>query len=80
MDVPSSAIEKSASAILVAHNHPSGDPEPSPEDMALTRRLDKAGRLLGIPLIDHLILAGDDWLSLRRRQMDGEIGIDLFAA
>jgi len=74
------ALEKSASAILVAHNHPSGDPEPSPEDMALTRRLDKAGRLLGIPLIDHLILAGDDWLSLRRRQMDGETGIDLFAA
>lgn len=74
------AIEKSASAILVAHNHPSGDPEPSPEDLALTSRLDRAAHLLGIRLIDHLIVAGRDWVSLRQRQMDGMSGHELFAA
>lgn len=74
------AVRLSASAILVAHNHPSGDPEPSAEDLALTRRLDKAANLLGIRMLDHLIVAGTDWISLRQRQCDGESGIELFAA
>lgn len=74
------AIEQNASSILVAHNHPSGDPEPSPEDLALTSRLDRAARLLGIRLIDHLIVAGSDWVSLRQRQMDGMSAQELFAA
>lgn len=74
------AVEKCASAVLVAHNHPSGDPEPSPEDLALTRRLDKAARLLGFVLVDHLIIGGDDWVSLRRRQLEDESGMELFAA
>jgi DNA repair protein RadC len=74
------AFEQSASSILVAHNHPSGDPEPSPEDLALTNRLDRASRLLGIRLIDHLIVAGSDWISLRQRQNDGLSGLELFAA
>jgi DNA repair protein RadC len=43
-------------ALLLAHNHPSGDPEPSSEDLALTRRLASAGALLGIEVLDHLIL------------------------
>lgn len=74
------AFQKSASAILVGHNHPSGDPHPSPEDLALTRRLDQASRLLGIRLVDHLIIAGRDWVSLRQHQLEGLSGMELFAA
>ena len=59
------AISASAAAILLAHNHPSGDPAPSPEDLELTRRLVQAGRLLGIPVLDHLIVGRDQVLSLR---------------
>ena len=50
------AILLNAAAIIVAHNHPSGDPTPSPEDRALTARLIEAGRLLGIEVLDHLVL------------------------
>ncbi len=59
------AIVASASAIILAHNHPSGDSAPSREDLELTRRLTEAGRLLGIPVLDHLIIAGRRSLSLR---------------
>lgn len=74
------AVRLGASALIVAHNHPSGDPEPSPEDLALTRRLDKAARLLGFRIVDHLIVGEHDWVSLRARQREGETGIELFAA
>ena len=59
------AIAASAAAIIVAHNHPSGDPTPSDEDAQLTRRLVEAGRLLGIELLDHLIIGRLDVVSLR---------------
>ena len=59
------AITSGAAAILLAHNHPSGDPAPSPEDLELTRRLMEAGRLLGIPVLDHLIVGSRQTLSLR---------------
>ena len=52
------AILTSATAIAVAHNHPSGDPTPSPEDHAITSKLVKAGVLLGIRVLDHVIVAG----------------------
>lgn len=58
-----------AAAVIVCHNHPSGDPEPSAEDIALTRRLASAGTLLGVELLDHVIL-GDgtqNYVSLRNR-------------
>lgn len=61
------AIAGRAAAILVFHNHPSGDPEPSAEDLALTRRLASAGALLGIELLDHLILGAGRYVSLRDR-------------
>lgn len=61
------AIQASAAAILLAHNHPSGDPTPSPEDLELTRRLIKAGELLGIPVLDHLIVGSGEPVSLRDR-------------
>ena len=60
------AIREGAARILVAHNHPSGDADPSDEDLALTRRLEEAGRLLGIPLVDHVILARGGSVSLRQ--------------
>jgi DNA repair protein RadC len=59
------AIVASAAAIVVAHNHPSGIPDPSPEDTEFTRRLQKCGELLGIRLLDHVIVANGDFLSLK---------------
>lgn len=52
------AILSNAAAIIVAHNHPSGDPQPSQEDRTLTYRLYKAGQLLGIEVLDHIVLGG----------------------
>lgn len=54
------AILANAAAIVLVHNHPTGDPTPSPEDRAITRQLADAGKLIGIPLIDHIILGWDD--------------------
>lgn len=56
-----------AAAIIVAHNHPSGDPAPSAEDLAVTMRLRDAGELLGIPVMDHIIVGDDEFVSLRDR-------------
>ncbi len=57
------AIAEAAAGIIVVHNHPSGDPTPSAEDQAVTRQLVAAGRLLDLPLYDHVILAGDRFTS-----------------
>jgi len=61
------AIVRGAAGVIVAHNHPSGDPEPSPEDVAVTRRLADAGTLLGIELLDHLVVAERGYVSLKSR-------------
>ena len=61
------AVLAAAASIIVAHNHPSGDPEPSPEDLAVTRRLREAGDLLGIELLDHLVVAERGYVSLKSR-------------
>lgn len=53
------ALAANAVAIIVAHNHPAGNPTPSPEDRAVTKRLVDAGKLLGIPVLDHVILGRD---------------------
>jgi DNA repair protein RadC len=58
------AIAEAAAGIIVVHNHPSGDPTPSAEDRAVTRQLAEAGRLLDLPLYDHVIIAGDRFVSL----------------
>ena len=50
------AVRQSAASVILAHNHPSGDPTPSREDIDITRRLVEAGKILGIPVVDHLIL------------------------
>ena len=60
------AILACAAAIIVAHNHPSGDATPSPEDKVATRRIKEAGELLGIPLLDHVIL-GENFFSFREQ-------------
>ena len=62
------AILAGSAALVIAHNHPSGDPEPSAEDVALTRRLTAAGVLLGIEVLDHIILGeAGRFVSLRDR-------------
>ncbi len=61
------AVRRNCAAILVAHNHPSGDPEPSPEDIAFTDRLIEAGQLLEIEVLDHLIIGAMGYVSLRER-------------
>lgn len=61
------AILANAAAIICLHNHPSGNPEPSREDLRITRQLVGAGKLLGIPVHDHLIIAEDRYTSLAER-------------
>ena len=59
------AILANCAAVIVAHNHPSGDPSPSPEDIALTRKLVEAGELLDIPVLDHVILGYGRYTSFK---------------
>lgn len=61
------AIRESAAAIIVAHNHPSGDPTPSREDIAVTKRLAEVGQLIGIDLVDHVVIGDPGFVSLRER-------------
>ena len=61
------AIRVNATAILLAHNHPSGDPTPSPQDGELTETIVLAGKLLGIALLDHIVVGQQVWVSLRER-------------
>ena len=60
------AIRRQAPAILMAHNHPSGDPTPSADDIRTTREAANAARILGIELLDHLVFGAARWVSLRR--------------
>lgn len=59
------AITRNSAAIVLAHNHPSGDPTPSPEDLELTHTLIAAGKLLDIQVLDHLIMGSNQWVSLK---------------
>jgi DNA repair protein RadC len=61
------AVKRSCAAVIVAHNHPSGDPTPSPEDVEVTRRLVAAGELLDIEVLDHLVIGRQRFVSLRER-------------
>lgn len=61
------AVRRNAASILVVHNHPSGDPTPSPEDVAVTRSLVEAGKLLNIELLDHLVIGHNRFVSLKER-------------
>jgi DNA repair protein RadC len=59
------AVRRQSAALVVVHNHPSGDPSPSAEDLRITRELAEAGRLLDIELLDHLVIGHGRWVSLR---------------
>ncbi|WP_040228951.1 RadC family protein [Bhargavaea cecembensis] len=59
------AVKRSAAAIICAHNHPSGNPAPSPEDIEVTKRLAEAGRIVGIDVLDHIIIGDHQFLSLK---------------
>ena len=61
------AVRKNASAIVVVHNHPSGDPTPSPDDVAVTRAIVQSGKLLDIEVLDHLVIGEGKWISMKER-------------
>lgn len=61
------AVKRSAASIIVAHNHPSGDPTPSQEDIHVTRRLAESGKVVGIELLDHLIIGNRKFVSLKEK-------------
>ncbi|MCZ6749539.1 MAG: hypothetical protein O7D96_09605 [SAR324 cluster bacterium] len=66
-DVFTVPIREQASAVVVVHNHPSGDPSPSPEDINLTQQLVKIGELVGIPVIDHVVIGDERFVSMAER-------------
>jgi len=63
------AIQSSAAQVIIAHNHPSGDPEPSEGDLVITNRLVEAGKILEIAVVDHIIVTNNDFLSLKERKL-----------
>ena len=66
-EVFKTALVSNAAALVLIHNHPSGDPTPSSEDIAITRRLKEAGDLLGIKVMEHVIVGTDGMVSLLER-------------
>jgi len=62
------ALRQSAASLIVVHNHPSGETDPSEDDLAITRRLTEAGEILGVPLLDHVIVGGNGYTSLKENQ------------
>jgi DNA repair protein RadC len=58
-------IRRSSAAVILVHNHPSGDPQPSQDDIRVTRRLCEAGKLLGIEVLDHIIIGDNKFVSLK---------------
>ncbi|OMC89227.1 DNA repair protein RadC [Viridibacillus sp. FSL H7-0596] len=66
-EVVKPAILSNAASIMVCHNHPSGNVEPSPEDIEVTKRLQEVGEIVGIELLDHIILGEDSYLSFREK-------------
>ena len=66
-EVFKAAILSNSAAVILVHNHPSGDPSPSPEDIQLTRQLVEAGKLLDMPVLDHVIIGNRRYSSLKER-------------
>jgi DNA repair protein RadC len=61
------AIRANAAAIILVHNHPSGDPSPSPDDVTLTRAVVQAGKLLDVDVLDHLVIGKGSYVSLKEK-------------
>jgi DNA repair protein RadC len=68
-DVFSAAVRERAGAVVIVHNHPSGDPTPSPEDINVTKRLLEAGAVIGVPLLDHVILGEGRYTSFAEKDL-----------
>ena len=64
-EVFKSAILANAASIILVHNHPSGDPTPSREDIEITKRLQRAGHLLGIKVLDHIVIGREKYVSMK---------------
>lgn len=62
-----SAIKRSSASIICCHNHPSGNPDPSPEDISITSRLKEAGTIIGIEVLDHIVIGHQKYISLKER-------------
>lgn len=63
------AVRRNCAAIIVVHNHPSGDPTPSPDDVKITQEIAKAGELLGVEVLDHLVIGSQRYVSLKERRL-----------
>ncbi len=61
------ALQRNAASILIAHNHPSTDPTPSPVDVSVTRAIVQAGKLLDVSVVDHLVIGLSRWVSLKEK-------------
>jgi DNA repair protein RadC len=67
------AVRRNSAALIVTHNHPSGDPTPSPEDVLVTREIVQAGKLLDVDVLDHIVVGHGVWVSLRQRGLGFDI-------
>jgi DNA repair protein RadC len=63
------AVRRNAASVIIVHNHPSGDPTPSPDDIAVTKAIVKAGKLLDIEVLDHVVIGQGKFVSLKERSM-----------
>lgn len=63
------AISHSSAGVILVHNHPSGDPEPSEDDLTITKRLVEAGKILGIEVVDHIIIAKNNYFSFKEKRL-----------
>ncbi|MBN2373343.1 DNA repair protein RadC [bacterium] len=70
-DIFRHAVDLPCAAVILIHNHPTGDPEPSKEDIQVTTRIIKAGEIMGIPLLDHIIIGDGRYISLKEKNMFG---------
>jgi DNA repair protein RadC len=68
-EVFAGAIKNKAASVILAHNHPSGDPEPSEDDLDITKRLVASGKILGIEVIDHIIITKTGFLSFKEKRL-----------
>ena len=71
-EVFEAAVRHAAASMILLHNHPSGDPSPSREDIAVTERLVKAGQVMDIPVLDHIIIGNNSFASLKEKGLMGD--------
>jgi DNA repair protein RadC len=62
-------LEKNATSIILVHNHPSGDPEPSKADLEITKRISEAGKIMGLDILDHIIISKNRIFSFRKQKL-----------